>query len=81
MRLGTGSQLTVTEDGARAMEREIGSVQVAAPVVRGGVQVVAGNANWSTALYGVTPGFFEARGWPTARGRPLAQDDVESRSS
>jgi putative ABC transport system permease protein len=77
VRLGTGSQLTVTEDDARAMEREIGSVQVAAPVVRGGVQVIAANANWLTALYGVTPGFFEARDWPTATGRPLAQDDVD----
>jgi putative ABC transport system permease protein len=77
VRLGTGSQLTVTEDDARAMEREIGSVQVAAPVVRGGVQVIAANANWLTALYGVTPGFFEARDWPMATGRPLAQDDVD----
>ena len=77
VRLGTGSLLTVTEDDAKAMEGEIGSVQVAAPVVRGGVQVIAANANWLTALYGVTPGFFEARDWPTATGRPLAQDDVD----
>jgi putative ABC transport system permease protein len=77
VRLGTGSRLTVTEDDARAMEREIDNLQVAAPVVRGGVQVVAGDANWSTALFGVTPGFFEARDWATARGRPLAQDDVD----
>ena len=45
VRLGAGSQLTVTEDDAQAMESEIDSVQVAAPTVRGGVQVVAANAN------------------------------------
>jgi putative ABC transport system permease protein len=77
VRLGAGSQLTVTEDDARAMEREIDSIQVAAPTVRGGVQVIAGNANWSTALVGVTPGFLEARDWETAVGRPLTQDDVD----
>jgi putative ABC transport system permease protein len=77
VRLGTGSQLTVTEDDARAMEHEIESIQVAAPVVRGGVQVVASNANWSTAVFGVTPGFSDARDWPTVMGRPLAQDDVD----
>jgi putative ABC transport system permease protein len=77
VRLGAGSQLTVTEDDARAMEREIESIQVAAPTVRGGVQVIAGNANWSTALFGVTPGFLEARDWETAMGRPLTQDDIE----
>jgi len=77
VRLGAGSQLTVTEDDARAMEREIESIQVAAPTVRGGVQVIAGNANWSTGLVGVTPGFLEARDWETAAGRPLTQDDVD----
>jgi putative ABC transport system permease protein len=77
VRLGSGSQLTVTEDDARAMEREIDGVQVASPTVRGGVQVVAGNANWATAMFGVTPGFLEARDWPVATGRPIAQDDVD----
>jgi putative ABC transport system permease protein len=77
VRLGTGSQLTVTEDDARAMEREIDGVQVAAPMVRGGVQVVAGNANWATPMFGVTPAFLEARDWTVATGRPLAQDDVD----
>jgi putative ABC transport system permease protein len=77
VRLGSGSQLTITEDDARAMEREIDGIQVAAPTVRGGVQVVAGNANWATPMFGVTPGFLEARDWATAAGRPLAQDDVD----
>jgi putative ABC transport system permease protein len=77
VRLGAGSQLTVTEDDARVIEREIDSVQVAAPVVRGGEQVVAANANWATALFGVTPGFLEARDWPTTVGRTLTQADLD----
>jgi putative ABC transport system permease protein len=77
VRLGAGSQLTVTEDDARVIEREIDSVQVAAPVVRGGEQVVAANANWATALFGVTPGFLEARDWRTTLGRTLTQADVD----
>ena len=80
VRLGAGSQLTVTEDDARAMEREIDSIQVAAPVVRGGVQVVAANANWATALVGVTPGFLEARDWTTMTGRSLTQEDIDGAS-
>jgi putative ABC transport system permease protein len=77
VRFGAGSQLTISEDDAWAMEREIDSLQVAAPTVRGGVQVIAGNANWSTALVGVTPGFLEARDWEIALGRPLSQEDVD----
>jgi putative ABC transport system permease protein len=76
VRLGAGSQLTLSEDDARAMEREVDSIQVAAPTVRGGVQVIAGNANWSTALVGVTPGFLEARDWETAVGRSLTEEDI-----
>ena len=63
LRLGAGSQLTITEDDARAIQREAASIQAAAPVMRGGVQVVFGNTNWSTALHGVTPEYFEAREW------------------
>jgi putative ABC transport system permease protein len=77
VRLGTGSLLTITEDDARAMAREIEAVQVAAPLIRGGVQVVAGNANWSTAVYGVTPEYLDARDWPVAVGRALAPEDVD----
>jgi putative ABC transport system permease protein len=78
VRLGSGSQLTVTEDDARAIEREVDGVQIAAPVVRRGLQVAAANANWSTAVFGVTPGFLDARDWVVVAGRALDQDDVDS---
>jgi len=77
LRLGAGSQLTITEDDARAIQREIASVQAAAPAMRGGVQVVFGNTNWSTPLQGVTPEFFQAREWDVVAGRLLVQQDVD----
>ena len=77
VRLGAGSQLTVTEEDARVIERDIASIQVAAPTVRGGVQVVAATGNWATALFGVTPSFLEARDWATTTGRTLTQEDVD----
>ncbi|OGL03863.1 MAG: multidrug ABC transporter substrate-binding protein [Candidatus Rokubacteria bacterium RIFCSPHIGHO2_12_FULL_73_22] len=79
-RLGSGTQLTISEDDARAIEREVAAVRAAAPVVRGGAQLVVGNANWSTAVYGVTPGFFEAREWGTFTGRLLTREDVDAAS-
>jgi putative ABC transport system permease protein len=77
VRLGSGSQLTITEDDARAMEHEIDAIQAAAPMIRGGVQAVAGNSNWSTALFGVTPEFFTSRDWQIASGRFFTQHDVD----
>jgi putative ABC transport system permease protein len=76
-RLGMGSQLTITEDDAAAIKREIRAVQAAAPSTRGGAQVVAGGLNWSTLIQGITPDYFEARDWAVVAGRPIAQEDVE----
>jgi putative ABC transport system permease protein len=77
IRLGTGSQLTISEDDATAIAREVPAVQVAAPSVRGAAQVVYGNLNWSTAIQGVTPDYLEAREWPIVDGRALAPEDVD----
>jgi putative ABC transport system permease protein len=77
IRMGTGSQQTITEDDSAAIAREVGAVQVSAPSVRGTAQVVSGNLNWSTAIQGVTPDYFEARDWPIVGGRPFAAEDVD----
>jgi len=69
VRIGSGSQLTLTEDDALVAPRELESVQVAAPAVRDTDQVVYGNQNWSTVVYGVTADYLEARDWPLAAGR------------
>ena len=77
VRLGQGTQLTITEDDAWGIQREIPSVQAAAPSMRGTGQVVYGNLNWSTIVQGVTPEFFEAREWGTAAGKAFTQEDVD----
>jgi putative ABC transport system permease protein len=77
IRLGTGSQLTISEDDAAAIGREIPLVQAAAPSVRGTAQVVYGNLNWATVIQGVTPDYFEARDWPVMDGRAISAEDVD----
>ena len=76
-RLGQGTQYTLTEDDAVAIAREIQVVQVAAPSAKGKGQVVFGNLNWSTDIYGVTEDYLEARDWPLDSGRPLGPEDVD----
>jgi len=68
VRLGVGSNFTLSEDDAAAINREIDTA-LAAPALRGGAQVVWGNANWSTQIYGTTPDYLEVRQWPLAAGR------------
>jgi len=77
VRLGSGSQLTITEDDAWAIQREIPLVEAAAPSMRGGSQVVYGNLNWATVIQGVTPEYFTARDWDVVAGKPFTQEDVD----
>jgi len=69
VRLGAQTGQALSDDDAVAIAREIPEVQVAAPSLRTGVQVVLGNANWSTSLFGSTNDYLEAREWPLAEGR------------
>ena len=78
LRLGQGSQVTISEDDAAAIAREIPLVQSVAPVSRGGAQVVYGNLNWSTTINGVTADYFETRDWPVEAGRPITHEDVDT---
>jgi putative ABC transport system permease protein len=77
VRLGMGSQLTISEEDALAIAREVPTVQAAAGSVRGNAQVVYGNLNWATQIQGVTPSYFEARDWPVDEGRAVIQEDVD----
>ena len=77
VRVGQGSQLTITEDDAAAIAREIPAIQVAAASVRGNAQVVFGNLNWATGIQGVTGDYFEARDWVVLSGRPVGPEDVD----
>jgi putative ABC transport system permease protein len=77
IRLGQGSQLTITEEDAAALAREIPAIQATAPSMRGNAQVVYGNLNWATGIQGVTPDYSEVREWPVAAGRFVTSEDVD----
>jgi putative ABC transport system permease protein len=68
LRLPQGSSQTLSEDDALAINEEIPEA-VAAPALRGGAQAVAGNANWSTQIYGTTMEYLRVREWPLVAGR------------
>ena len=76
VKLGAGTASTLTEDDALAVLTEIPGVVVTAPSVRWGLQIVAGNQNWGTVLFGITPDYMDARDWTVATGRGLSDEDV-----
>ncbi len=78
IRWGLGSQLTLSEEDARAIATDLAVVEVAAPSVRGGAQIVYSNTNWSTVVQGVTPDYLVAREWALAGGRMFSPEDVDA---
>ena len=78
LRMGSGGQPTLTKDDADAILKECSAVQDVAPVLNGAAQVVYSNQNWSTGVYGTTPGMLNIRDWPLASGRPFTEQDVRS---
>ena len=79
VRMGGGSGWTLTEDDATALSVEIPGV-VAAPMLRGGAQVIFGNLNWSTTVYGTTMEYLDARGWALNGGRGFEAAEMTSAS-
>ena len=69
VRLGAQTGQGLTEEDAIAIAREVPEVQVAAPSSRTGAQVVLGNTNWSTSIFGTSNDYLEAREWPLSSGR------------
>jgi len=78
VRLGTGGVATLTEDDAKALATECPSVALAAPAVRGGVQVVYGNNNWATTVQGVTPDYLTLRDYTMSSGQFFTTQDVDA---
>jgi putative ABC transport system permease protein len=75
VRMGFGSNLTISEDDAAAIPREIPET-MAAPALRGTAQLIWGNTNWSTVIFGVTPEYLEVRQWELASGRVFDASDL-----
>ena len=78
LRMGSGTQSTLTQDDAEAIARECPAVSDVAPTFNGAAQVVYGNQNWSTGITGTTPGVIPVRDWLLSSGRAFTDQDVRN---
>lgn len=78
VRQQAGTILSLTTGDAIAVAREVPDVVIAAPFVGEQKTTISGDLNWSTLVAGVTPVFFEARGWRLAEGQLFNDDQVAS---
>jgi putative ABC transport system permease protein len=74
---GQGSRPSVTLADAQAIENEVPAVVAASPQHNfAGMQLIYGNANWSTLVTGTTPEYLTIRNWTVSRGRAFDREDV-----
>ncbi len=80
VRMGAGTQPTLSTGDADAIQKECLSVMYVAPVLSGVAQVIYGNQNWSTGITGTTTNMLYVRDWPLSAGRPFTDEEMRSAS-
>ncbi len=78
VRMGAGTQPTLTLRDADAIKKECSAVIYVAPVLNGAAQVVYGHTNWSTGIQGTTTDMLSVRDWALSSGRPFTDQDIRS---
>lgn len=78
IRMGTGTQQTLTMTDAEAISKECSAVVAVAPAITGTAQVVFGNQNWATGVIGTTPDMVIVREWELISSRFVNEQDVRS---
>ncbi|WP_249660990.1 ABC transporter permease [Variovorax sp. PCZ-1] len=77
VRLGAQTGQSLTEEDALAIAKDVPEVQVAAPSMRTGAQLVFGNTNWSSSIFGTTNDYMEARDWALSSGRLFEGAEIQ----
>ncbi|HET6284101.1 MAG TPA: ABC transporter permease [Polyangia bacterium] len=75
VRAGAGSLPTLTWDDLQAIRSETQSVRAAAARLKTNAHVVTTQLNWGTQIEGVTPEYFDIRGWNVTEGDLFSEAD------
>ena len=78
--MGMGSKPTISVKDADAIKKTARGVEAVAPVMSSSKQVMYGNQNWSTTVYGVTTPYLYVKNYEMDLGRPLNKDDDNNAS-
>ena len=80
VRHGSGTLATITMDDVDALRDKGTTLAAVSPNVRVSEQVIAGNANWSTSVEGVSPDYLTIRNYEMASGTFFTERDEKIRA-
>ena len=75
---GLGSLNSLTVHDAEKIKREATLVSAVSPVVVTHTQVIGGESNWQTRVYGVSVDYFTIRDWDASSGQLFEDADVRA---
>lgn len=76
--MGIGTKPSLTLKDAVAIEKTIPNVDAVAPVSNEGKQLMYGNQNWQTTVYGTTPKYLYIKNYEIEEGRGFTFEDVKN---
>ncbi len=80
VRSAMGSMQTLKYDDAKAIKEKIKGIDYVSPTVNGSYQIVNGNQNWNSSVYGVTPEYMSIRSLSVGTGTFISENDMNSRN-
>lgn len=80
VRSAMGSMQTLKYDDAKAIKEKIKGIDYVSPTVNGSYQIVNGNQNWNSSVYGVTPEYMSIRSLSVGTGTFITENDMNSRN-
>ena len=78
--MGMGTKPTLSVKDADAIKRTARGIEAVAPVMNSSKQVMYGNQNWSTTVYGITTPYLYVKNYELDLGRPINKDDDNNAS-
>ena len=78
IRMGAASRQSLTVDDVTALDAGVPSLLAVAPIARTGGQVIGGDANWQTNVYGTTEAYCTIRDWSLQSGVLFTDRDIRS---
>jgi putative ABC transport system permease protein len=75
---GAGTGVDLSEEDGDAIREQCPAVAYLTPMLSTGGQIIKGNINWGTRIYGGSPDYFSIRDWRIDRGDFFTDQDVRA---
>ena len=73
--MGMGSKPTLSIKDAEAIRKNARGIDAVAPLMNSSKQVMFGNQNWQTSIYGITTSYLYVKNYEIKDGRAFTRDD------